>query len=355
MKKTIAVLFSVMLLASTIKPVSAEPSFGKIMIDSQISSRDRATLQNVMEGLDPEDRENVIYLYEDGTITANKVELINEFKAENANSIGPDGKLKLTPNNELRGFVENASDGFANEDSPITTYAYTNPNSVCTSDNAGPFRRVLSTTGKSRITANIYLPSKSASEVYISNSNTEQAYIYMGASAPGGELDMGLALNYAPGSSTTNETWGMFIKGDTSNDANFGNFKMGSEVFMKFYVVSSSAVALYVNGVNKSGVAKEYTLTAQVSSSKGFNTSGSNMQVKRLTTIAQKPQNLTSGSYLYNVHWYNVKVGTASGTEVLMDSTNTASACGYQISNVLVNYISQNNEYIKLKAGTLTP
>ena len=36
---------------------------------------------------------------------------------------------------------------------------------------------------------------------------------------------MGLALNYAPGTATTNETWGMFVKGDTSNDASFGTLK----------------------------------------------------------------------------------------------------------------------------------
>lgn len=221
-------------------------------------------------------------------------------------------------------------------------------------DNAGPFRRVLSTKGKSRITANIYLPSKTTSEVSIINS-TEKAHIYMGASSPSGELDMGLALNYDSGTSPTNETWGMFVKGDTNNNASFGNFKMGSEVFMKFYVVSSTSVALYVNGVNKAGESKEYTLVAGVSSSKNFNTNGTNMQVKRLTTIAQKPQQLESGSYFYNTHWYNVKVGTTSGTEVLMDSTNTASACGYQVENVLVNYLSQNNEYVKLKAGIPTP
>ena len=73
------------------------------------------------------------------------------------------------------------------------------------------------------------------------------------------------------------------------------------------------------------------------------------MAVKRITTIGQSPQNLSSGSYLKNVNWQNVKVGTTSGSEVLM----TAESCAYQTSNALVDWTSQANEKVWVKAGIL--
>ena len=204
-----------------------------IFIDSRLSVEDQLELLSVMKNLDKEDRQNVLYIREDGSFTANRLEILEEFKLRNKDKI-VNNKLNVDWNTDDKTAIY---DSIVQSAAPISTSSYTNPTNACPSDNTGPFRRVMSKSGYSRLTADIYLPSKSLSEAYMKNGTNDKGYIYSGAVTSIGHIDMGLALNYESGSQPWNETWGMFVKGHSSEStpAEFGNYKMGQTVFFKYY------------------------------------------------------------------------------------------------------------------------
>lgn len=91
-------------------------------------------------------------------------------------------------------------------------------------------------------------------------------------------------------------------------------------------------------------------MVVDVSASKNFRTDGVGMKVKRITAVAQTVQDLTTGSYVKNIHWSNVKVGTTSGSETLQTS---GTFCVYPTSDVEVDYTSDSDENDWTKAGAL--
>ncbi|AEI45637.1 hypothetical protein [Paenibacillus mucilaginosus] len=327
-------------------------------IDERLSKDQKDKLKEVMKNLDPEDRENV-YLFDlDGSFTANRVELIEEFKKQNKDKLDTNGKLKKNANaNETQTAVKKSG--------VVETLAYTNPAASCVSASSGPYRKVVSSTGKSRLTANIYLPIKN-SEIVINKYPNEAAHIYTGAINGNQQVDAGLMFNWGDGVApvtATEETWAMSTLGMNYSSGTIGNFKMGQTVFMKFYVPANNQAVLNVEGYKKDNTYLSATAVYTVDPSKGFTTNGANMKVKRVTSIGQDfdadptkhSENLTTGSYLNNVKWSNVKVGTTSGTEQLQTASTTSESCGYKTSNVLVDFVSFSQETVRVKAGTLTP
>jgi hypothetical protein len=152
------------------------------------------------------------------------------------------------------------------------------------------------------------------------------------------------------------ETWGMFSLGMGSViSGSPANFKMGTNASVKFYIPTNNQATLAVSGTSKSGTPLSQTVVWNVDPTKQFTISGSQMQMKRVTSIAQTVgyQDFTTGSYLYNAQWNNVKVGTTSGSEQLMNASSTSTGCAYQPSNVLVDWVSWAQETVKVKTGAL--
>ncbi|WP_223067357.1 hypothetical protein [Paenibacillus caui] len=337
-------------------------------IDSRLPEKDKEILKEVMKNLDKEDRENVLFIDEDGYFTMNKLDKLNEYKEKYKELIGPDGKLKRDPNYKEK----TVNLGEAVEPN-VSILSYTNPTTSCPSANSGPFRKIASAKGYSRITTNLYLPIKgtdiSMTPKTVNTPNGPQstydtAYMYVGAYNVGTDgntytVDAGLMFNYGDSIDPvypTEETWAMTSLGMSSViSGSPANFKMGTSAFMKFYIPTSNQAALYVTGTAKNGTPLSQTIVWNVSSIKNFSTYGTNMQVKRITAIGQKYEDLTTGSYLYNAQWSDVKVGTASGTEQLQNAASTATSCGYQTYNVLVDFTDFSRETVKVKTGTLTP
>lgn len=361
----------IMLIISVMAFVFAQSAFAKQnytkdYIDPRLPEKEQVTMKKIMQSLDKEDRENVLFIDEDGCVIANRLELIEEFKKQNKDKFNKDGKLKkikkVTPVNE---------EVLPNGDLDLISIAstgYIHPSVEYPSANSGPFRRVLSTEGHSRLIANIYLPAKTSGEAYMNpktvtncthdtthTTTGDKGYIYTGAVTSGGQIDMGLALNYDAGPNFWNETWGMFVEGAEVITPDYGNYKLGQTVFFKYYSPQNNQAALYVSGLDKSGNTSEHTLVVAVSSTKGFRTDGQGMKIKRITSVGQSVghEDLTTGSYIKNVGWNNVKIGTYSGSEELMNSTNTSEFGGYKLENILVDYTDQANEKVWVKCGTL--
>lgn len=372
MKSMKIALSAMLLISSLIGSANAAPK-EELYIDSSLSFEEQKAIKQVMLTLDKEDRENVLYIKEDGTIIANKKTLKDEFVEQNKDKI-ENGKLRKATAEELRSrTVEPQTSTYESTNFDFSTAAYSTPTLNCTNTvqgarKTGPFRRVESTKGYTRLEASIYLPSKVSNEAYINptsvGSSNDKGYIYTGsyiyASSTSTSIyytvDLGLALNYDAGATSSMETWGMYINGGTLASGTFGNFKLGSTVAMKYYISSDNNHTLTVAGYDKNSVYQSKTVVMSTPSSQGFTVANANkISVRRVTSIAQteNSENFTTGSYIKNVGWSDVKVGTSSTNVTLMNSTNTSYFCAYNPGNVQVDYVSQAQEKVWVKAGTL--
>lgn len=197
----------------------------------------------------------------------------------------------------------------------------------------GPYRRRVSKEGYSWASAYVYLPSKAKGETKCAVAKTngqfgEIPYVYMGGKSKYtnskgntlyAEVDAGLQYSYEK----DDWCWCMLrsYNGIAENEkmkTHAPRFKAGQEVFMKFYVSSANHVTLSITGVTTNN--KKETVT-QTYYCPGWNTAGKNCRIKRLTTIAQytktstgskAAENFSSGAYVKNVKWRNVRIGTSS-------------------------------------------
>ncbi|ATW25713.1 dockerin type I domain-containing protein [Candidatus Formimonas warabiya] len=353
-------------------PAGAKDAEKADFIDNRLSLEDQIKMENVMKNLAKEDRENVLFIDLDGSILANRLELIEEFKKRNSDLLGKDGKLIRwfttqtdTPEKE----ISSATTGeisMDDADAPAVitsapSWGWNHPANELPNIKSGPYRRISSTTGFSCLTAQIYLPDKYSGEAFVNTDNAkgDTLHIYSGANTSAGKVDAGLLLNY------TSETWGMFINPNPDDNPNvgwaqpkdLGNFKMGTTVDFKYYTPCDNQFALAVSGVDKYGNPSNHTAVVNVPESYEFRSDGVGMQVKRVTSIAQTfdHQDLTTGSFLRNAKWANVKIGTSLGSVVLMTNNTTSSADsgGFKGENVLVNYTDPANEKVWIKCGVI--
>ncbi|MDQ0046841.1 hypothetical protein J2T18_001113 [Paenibacillus polymyxa] len=167
--------------------------------------------------------------------------------------------------------------------------------------------------------------------------NGDTAHIYAGGIGAN-EVDAGFF--HQP----TNDNWSMFIR---QNGYSYGPlFEAGQNIFLKFYVPSSDRVALYAAGSIVGSSQKDYTV---VTDAKGWNTSGYNQSIKRLTTIASK-SSPHSGSFINGVHWYNSYIGTSStSNSPWTASAQTAGYCTVPSSQVTTSFINAGEETVNIR------
>lgn len=325
-----------------------------IFIDQGLPEKDKKKIKEVMLLLDKEHRENVIHINEDGSIISNRKQLLEDFKEKNKELLDSSGKFKERPANWIKNevFPNDREQNFDSASLLSTGWKY--PDYQSENVNSGPYRRVYSNVGYSRLVTDVWVPSRS-SGIYMASGN-DKAYVYTGAVDSNGKgIDIGLAYNYEQGPYKWNETWGVFIKG--ANDSTIDmpeeyNFVGGQSVVMDFYTWANNAVALFSAGYTKAGNYAGGTMTAELGSSYRFWIDGTGMKVKRITSIAQAPQNLNSGSELNYVHWTNVRIGQRYNPATSQD---WGLFYGYPRTSILVDYTSQSDEKVWVKAGTLTP
>lgn len=361
MKKLLLTLIGSMLLTAMPVPViAANTDYNNfkegILIDKALPEKDKEKIKEVMLKLDKGHRENVVHINEDGSVISNKKELLDEFKKINKDKLDNDGRLKLKPKDWVYQDTQTQVSEKALPASVLSSTGWKNPDYESENANSGPYRRVLTGNGYSRLVTDVWVPKKSDGGIYMKSGTNDKAYVYTGAIDKNGKaIDIGLAYNYESGPYAWNESWGMFVKGakdETITMPNIANFQGGQFVVMDFYVAATNYVALFCSGYNNAGVYGGGTLTAELGSSYSFYADGTGMKLKRITSIAQDPQNLSSGSELKYVHWTNVRIGQRYNPS---ESQDWGLFYGYKRTNVLVDYTSQNEEKVWIKCGTLTP
>lgn len=296
----------------------------------------------------------------DGSILSNKIELIEEFKEQNANLIDEKGKLKQPITTKALTSLSDQGTGLLTSSNTSSWTGWKYPEAACPSVKTGPYRKVTTQQGYSRMQATIKLPTKNQGIIMTPTASSEdKGYVYMGATDKrNNQIDAGVAFNYGAGPYYWNEAWDMFIAGaDPGSSPGFGTFKPGWAV-MKFYIPEDNKIVLEVTGTNKkNNELATFTVAANVTGwLKDFNANGSQVTLKRVTSIAQEKEDLTTGSILGSssdpVKWESVKIGTSTSNMIY---PTIGYFCGYQVSNVLVNFKDHSYEDVRIKTGTLSP
>ncbi len=302
-----------------------------IIIDDSIQGYDRDVILNVMRTLDLDARDNVTYVDAKGKVYANKPELLKSvIKLKDVGN-----NLYETPDGSEKFAVPNSDDPQAKDNPQGQQTLETAQNSVntdtqsscttnqtmqtdaailtatqpsCTSS-TGPYRRVTSLANYSWESAYAHLPGGSEISDHNDTSapgyNGDTGYVYMGGwGQNSGSVDAGLMH------STRYDNWAPLFNIAGSGVYTYTDrFASNQDVNIKFKIPSDNNISLTVSGIPYGG-GTTTTLT-YVHAATGFVYNGTNI-LKRITSIGQSSQNLSSGSWIHNVHWYNSLIGISS-------------------------------------------
>lgn len=280
------------------------------LIAPGIQGEERLVIAEKMALLLPEHRVNVIFFDDDGTVYANRPELKNDFITYAAIGGGE--------------YVNNAGMQIYLPDDP-------RPNSLagqaaCTSS-TGPYYRVYSSPGagmpffsKRYAYAQSQISLLDNSNITVNDPSKETVYAYMGGWANGGagiQIDAG--FQYDPNSSEQN--WALFIKVGSNlqvSDNYDYRYAAGQLANLEFYVPNNGTVVIHASGSYArpwltGGISGDRTLIGNAS---GRDKDGLGNVMKRVTSIAQAPQNLSSGSSINGLLWGGVHHRDATAVNI---------------------------------------
>ncbi|WP_339303194.1 hypothetical protein [Paenibacillus sp. FSL R5-0519] len=311
----------------------------EVNIDSSITGNEREVIADVMARLDEEDRENVIYVAEDGAIYSNKMELKETTEVydlvENNIYQSASGKELVGPGASTNDFSASA----IKDDTQISPAAEV-PSPI---GGSGPYRRVFSNNGYNWLSTYVTIP---GAPYVKGNVSTDVPYVYLGGwGSNGNGIDAGLQYstafdNWAP----TTLANGLMVPAPNTR------YRSNQDIYMKFYVTNLNECTLAVSGITTTG--EQLTTTIVRGGISGWDKSGTGMRVKRMTTIGQKIEDMTTGSSIKNVRWHDITVGYYSGSNLIYSSWGSGQTGGYHSvpsNKVSVNYVSPGEETVSIQ------
>ncbi|PQP82426.1 hypothetical protein C0Q44_13365 [Paenibacillus sp. PCH8] len=349
-RKSLTSLLSLALLLTPLNLVFAEGSIDtttmnnelrkniEINIDSSITGNEREVIADVMARLDEEDRENVIYVSEDGAVYSNKVELQATTEVydqvDNNTYQSASGKELVGPGISTNEFSTSA----VRDDLQISPTAEV----PTPSGGSGPYRRVFSNNGYNWLSTYVTIP---GAPYVKGNVSTDVPYVYLGGwGSNGNGIDAGLQY------STAFDNWSPTTLANGEMVPSNTRYRSGQDIYMKFYVTNPNECTLAVSGITTSG--EQLTTTIVRGGISGWDKSGTGMRVKRMTTIGQKPENMNTGSTIKNVRWHDITVGYYSGSNLIYNNWGSGQTGGYHSvpsSKVSVNYVGPGEETVSIQ------
>ena len=340
MKKRIASLVLACSLAISF-PVFGEPVAGQqgdYFIDPNVSGKERQILIEVMDSLDPEDRENVVYFDENGDIYANRPELKEVW--EDATQTGDPV------------FDSTTSDSFIDSEDGAATQSMNSQNSLdatmaapaytCGND-GGAYRRSWSKPGYSWYAGKVYLPS--ASEIKdgtAAGGNGQSVYIQTGGHALNGasEVDAGFLHG------TTYGDWAPVLTVANQGKKFGARLAEGQTIYFKFYVPRDNEVAFFIQGKKKGS--NTVTTETIIHAARGWKSNGAGNTIKRTTSITSN-RTYNSGNFVKNVKWSESFIGTSSTSNSKWLAAQSEGSCIVPNSNVVqVNYVNAGEETVNI-------
>lgn len=339
MKKRITSLLLACSLAISF-PVFGEPAAeqGDYFIDPNIVGTERQILVEVMDSLDPEDRENVVYFDEEGKVYANRPELKEEWEE----AASGDPEFSPTTNSSYIDSEDGSSIESMNNQTSLDAVMAAAPQYTCAND-GGAYRRVWSKPGYSWYAGKVYLPS--ASEIKdgtAAGGNGQAVYIQTGGHALNGasEVDAGFLHG------TTYGDWAPVLTVANQGKKFGARLGEGQTVYFKFYVPRDNEVAFFIQGKKKG--ASSVTTETIVQAARGWKSNGSGNVIKRTTSMTSTGS-YNSGNFVRNVKWSDSYIGTSSTSNSKWLAAQSEGSCTVPNSNIVqVNYVNAGEETVNI-------
>jgi hypothetical protein len=205
------------------------------------------------------------------------------------------------------------------------------------------------------MSAQIYLPSIATGEIGYSGADGDTVYVYSGGWGANAEaLDAGFQHN------PSTDNWSLFIR---YQGAGFvfaegdPRFTGGRSVQLTVFVPEDGTINALASGTLITGLTQQVSLEFS-NGVTGWTADGTDQVLKRMTSIAQNVESFTTGSFVHNVQWSNVMIGTTSGSKAPWLSAQTGGQCMHPSAQedpnvIVVQFINQANEIdnITLSAG----
>lgn len=247
---------------------------------------------------------------------------------------------------------------------------------ITCSGTTGPYRRVYSKEGFSYLSARVHLPG--GEEVHENDlavldahgcvqQTGDTGYVYVGGwGQHGGAVDAG--FQHSP----AHDNWSLFI-----NCEGFGctydpesRFAAGQDVWLEFSLPEDNILIITASGKDVNG--EDVRRTVQVNAATfpqtnanvhadraghptgfGWNANGAGVTLKRMTSIGQTFQHLQTGSFIKNVRWYDVQVGTRRENCQMWAAEHTQGYHSWQDGEVVrVQFISPAEETASIQLGS---
>lgn len=214
--------------------------------------------------------------------------------------------------------------------------------------NTGPYRRVWSTPGFSWMSATVYLPSKATvpPEVGIGAAQVgDTCFVYAGGWGSAGQaVDAGFQY------SNTYDNWALFLKYQGLPEKVLSpdiRFLGGSSVQLTFEIPNDDELLLTATGQRNDGQSGPLSLHLSAADGVGgWSAAGGAQILKRMTSIGQNVQSFSTGSFLTNVEWSTVQIGTSAANAIPWLSAQTGGQCMYPNdgTTVTVNFVTEAQE-----------
>jgi hypothetical protein len=313
------------------------------------STSEGAVFASILAALPEHHRGNVVYIDREGRIYSHPPELKAQVRAARRVGVGlsawPDGTTFVDPDADF-----GPSGGPNPTPTPPSGWL---PPPCSVEAGAGAFRRVLSFPGSgpewfpfryAAFSAHIYLPDPALNQIHIADPRRETAYIYTGGwgEQPTSTVDAGFQYN-AP-----TRTWALVYKLHGQRPlplVDVARLVPGQYVLLQFYVVLDDHVAVYAEGLWTDGFFGRRGDGISVVSWRG---DGLKNRLKRVTTVAQKPRNDRSGTYVLGVHWFRTALGRSLNSLRPWTSADTAEECRVPPDRVTVQPDSAGDEYVSI-------
>jgi hypothetical protein len=212
----------------------------------------------------------------------------------------------------------------------------------------GPYRRVFSQPGYGWLAASIYLPG--GDELRESPGTNDTVYVYAGGwggprGGGSGTPGSGDAVDAGFQHSPRYDDWALFVFAEGRiHAADPQRCRAGQEVLLQFTVPADDQVLVLATGYTLDGGEETRRLQVALRPQSGWRPGGAGIILKRMTSIAQQPQDFQTGSFLRSVRWRSSRIGTSEAAARPWTATETGGYCSYPRDRVTVQYVSAGEE-----------
>ncbi|MRN53108.1 hypothetical protein [Paenibacillus monticola] len=331
-------------------------------VDSNIVGKERSIVTSVLQDIPESQRGDLIVIASDGQIYTNKPELKKEvieytknkegvFEDSDGNKIFPpkqDRPEQIQLQSPLNSFSTEVKVDEKGQQSSNTLAIEGNAeliqplvSQVPATGGSGPYRRVESYNSYSWASANIYL----TNDVSDNDSTApyyDTGYLYMGGwGEASNAVDAGFKHN------SLDNTYSPMMQIDGTPYGFTPRVASGQTAYLETYVGTNGNFIMHAEYKDTTGVSRSINVSVYAP---GFKQNGANI-MKRMTTMGQKTEYLTTKTYLRGAVWSNARIGASTSSYHVWADSDTWQFQSYG-NRIGLNKTNASNETVSILPGS---